>query len=316
MTVSVSIIVPSLNSLTIDATIQSLHTQITSSCIVEIIVVGLDENNLISHHPTVKFISTQRPVSAAVARNIGINHAQSDWIAFIDADCIADPDWLEQLIGVTTLQHLVIGGSIVIASANQWTFADNLAMFHSLDPGLASTTRIALPTLNLLVARSVIDQVGLLDESFMGAAGEDFDWTLRMHQSGYTLIFEPLAKVHHKPNRGSLRSLMVHSWKSGYNMNIVRQRYPSYYFFTKLLCRPLLLQLLAPLIGLLVAVKIVCKAKLGIKALQIFPKVWIAKIAWCLGAALQAELVTRSSANSYQELKGIYETACFVTWFR
>ncbi|MBA3469588.1 MAG: glycosyltransferase [Herpetosiphonaceae bacterium] len=294
MTFRVSIVIPSLNAPTIEATLQSLYRQTAALSIAEILVVGLDNQQLIQAHPLLKWISTQRPVSAAVARNIGIRCAKSDWIAFIDADCIAAADWLEQLIAAATSQHLIIGGSVIIASPNQWTFADNLAMFHSLVPSLPATTRTALPTLNLLIARSVIDHVGLLDERFMGAAGEDFDWTLRMHQSGYTLQFAPRAQIHHRPARGNLASLMVHSWKSGYNMNIVRQRYATYYPASKIFQYPFLLQALAPLIGLITAVKIVARANLGRRSIHVLPKIWLAKTAWCLGAALQAAIIARS----------------------
>lgn len=289
MNLNVSIIIPSLNAPTIDAAIQSIHTQITSLCIVEIIVVGLDNSNLISYHPTVKFISTQKPVSAAVARNIGIKHAQSDWIIFIDADCVAEPRWLENLMNKSDT-YQIIGGSVDIESKNYWTFADNLAMFHSFLPNKPTRLCTALPTLNLAIYKEVITSIGLMDEKFVLARGEDFDWTLRMHKAGYKLLFEPNAIVLHQPSRSSLSSLLKHSWKSGFSMSIVRQRYSDYYSGVSLLRYPIVLQSLAPIISFILSIRICLTSGTLIASIKVWPAVLLAKLAWCLGAAFQAKI--------------------------
>ncbi len=49
----------------------------------------------------------------------------------------------------------------------------------------------------LLTSREVIEKVGLLDESFF-IYGEDADWSMRVRRAGYSIVFEPKAKVRHK----------------------------------------------------------------------------------------------------------------------
>ena len=48
-----------------------------------------------------------------------------------------------------------------------------------------------------LTKREVLDNVGLLDESYTMYA-EDADWSMRVRRAGYSIIFEPKAKVWHK----------------------------------------------------------------------------------------------------------------------
>ena len=49
----------------------------------------------------------------------------------------------------------------------------------------------------LLVKRSVLEKVGLMDEDYF-CYFEDFDWGLKAREAGYRLLLEPRAVVHHK----------------------------------------------------------------------------------------------------------------------
>lgn len=277
----VSVIIPSLNSPSIHLTIESIKRQTIFSMVEEIIIVGLDELELIQTDEIVKFISTHIPVSAAKARNIGIMHARSEWIIFVDADCITERNWLVTLCS-NNHKYQVIGGSVIIDSKNYWTLADNLSMFHSLTPERKASIRKALPTLNLLVHRNVIKTIGYFDESFTGAAGEDFDWTIRMYKSGHLLYFNPDAKVHHCPNRSTLKSLLHHSWRSGYNMSNVRLRYRDLYPSAWLFEHPTILIMLSPIISLGVSLRICLFS--SIKYVKLFPAIFMSKVVWIAGS--------------------------------
>jgi GT2 family glycosyltransferase len=54
----------------------------------------------------------------------------------------------------------------------------------------------------LLVRRSVIDRIGLLDERFF-MYGEDLDWCLRAREAGWTVRYEPSVVVHHQHGAAS-----------------------------------------------------------------------------------------------------------------
>ena len=191
----VSIIIPSLNSPLIDRVITALIAQSRIEAIQEILVVGRDVPGLVPRHPLVTFVDTGVPVTAPVARNIGIRMAQAITLAFIDADCVAELDWLACLLEARDAGNDVVSGAMEFDNDNYWATAYNISMFHEFLPTAPAGYRVHLPTANLLVRRHVIDAVGPLDE--MLPRGQDTDWTARMTEHGYRLRFVPQARVHH-----------------------------------------------------------------------------------------------------------------------
>lgn len=49
----------------------------------------------------------------------------------------------------------------------------------------------------ILTTREVVERVGMLDESF-SMYTEDADWSMRVRRAGYTIVYEPRAKIWHK----------------------------------------------------------------------------------------------------------------------
>src|SRR5512136_1812079 len=94
----VSIIIPSLYSPRLQQTLASLRVQAFDLTTAEILVVGLDEHPSVMEDDFIRFVSTERPVIQAVARNLGARQAQGDILAFIDADCVALPGWLHTIM--------------------------------------------------------------------------------------------------------------------------------------------------------------------------------------------------------------------------
>ena len=158
--IQASVIVPNLHSPIVGQTIQSLRCQ-DATLLREIIVVGQDRHHQIQEDALVRFLVTPQPVNPAVARNIGIRAARGDVLVFVDADCIAAPDWLARLAEhYADPQTTVVGGSVDFASDNYWTFSDNLATFHEYLPCTRRGTRAMLPSLNLSVRAAILDEVG------------------------------------------------------------------------------------------------------------------------------------------------------------
>lgn len=250
----------------------------------EIIVVGRDESGVISAFPNVKFIDTEVPVCAAAARNRGIQNATGDIIAFLDSDCIPEPDWLWQHEQRQQAGELVVGGSVNLKGSNYWAQSDNVSMFHEFVPQLPSSYRKLLPTLNLSVHRDVIERVGLLDESFPGAAAEDADWTIRMRRAGFQLYFDPLALVHHSPIRVTWPDIVRHWRDLGYNAVRVRLRYPDELSTPSLAQKSAWWRWLAPVIAAGITAKVYTKPKFGYYWASL-PVVFMSKIYYCLGAA-------------------------------
>ena len=282
MTYRLSVVIPTLNDKTLIRTLRATLDQTRQAD--EIIVVGRDKYGVAKNFDQVRFIDTGVPVCAAAARNRGIKASSGDIIVFLDSDCIPDSDWLQQHEQAHNAGAQVVGGGISLAGTNYWAQSDNVAMFHDFVTEHPRAERDLLPTLNLSVRRCVIDAVGDLDESFPGAAAEDADWSVRMRQAGYVLLFEPCAVIQHAPARLRWRDVVRHWKKLGYSSIRVRLRYPTEFGTPGFAHSALLLILLSPLIAARVTLGIYINP-IFLRYLIYLPVVYVTKIIYCIGAA-------------------------------
>jgi GT2 family glycosyltransferase len=265
----------------IDETIKSILKQETDIPY-EVIVVGMDNWQLVKKFPEVKFIETHKPVGAATARNIGIKNSETEWLLFIDSDCIAQIDWIKTFSNNFEEGWKVIGGGVQSPENPFWVLVYNLSMLHgNLD---SDDKRVAefLPTLNLAVHRSVISKVGLMNEKLM--RGQDIEWTVRMTMAGYKLLFNPQAKVEHYPIRKDFQTLRDFNLKSGYYMISVRYNYPEIFHMPKILKNPNIWNILSPLIASAATVNIFLTSKKVRQHFKTLPFIYLLKLSWCQGA--------------------------------
>jgi GT2 family glycosyltransferase len=222
----VSVVIPNLNSDHICHTIESIFNQSGSEIDIRIIVVGLDKHKLIPSHDKVHFISTEKAVSAARARNIGARAAQSETVCFIDADCLATRGWIEGLTQCFEQGYKVVGGSVSLTGRNYWGVCDNIASFLPTLSFMPAGEKAYLPSLNLAISRQVFWEVGGFDEDFPGAAGEDVDLSFRLRRLGYKLYFEPKAMVIHNHGRLDAKSVWQHLFRFGEVLMLLHARFP------------------------------------------------------------------------------------------
>jgi GT2 family glycosyltransferase len=289
----ISIVIPSLNSMTIHETLDSLRAQDYDLTDIEIIVVGLDDHGLVIEDEVVRFVSTGGPVCAAAARNIGMGEARGDHFLFIDSDCVAARDWVHRLMERHALGEKVVGGGVAFAHDSYWALCDNVSRFHEFLADSEPGYRPFLPTLNLSVAREVALKAGPLDESLQH--GEDIDWTIRLRKLGHRLCFEPRAIVCHRPSRRSLKAVLHHSAQSGYNMCEVRLRHSDILRTPSLLRSPAAILALSPIAALRITGGIFARHPSLLRYVHTLPVVFLTKMAWCLGAARRARLMKASA---------------------
>lgn len=250
---------------------------------VEILVIGMDEPNLVIEDRLVRFIPTFHPVNPAVARNIGLRQAQGDPILFIDADCIAGPDWVGKLVDYHHCRGAkVVGGAVVFERGNLWALADNVAMFRDCLPFTESRLPIALPTLNLSIRREVFLKTGEMDETLVRS--HDMDWTVRFRAMGYKLHFEPQALVRHVPLRNNFSSVMRHWVATGQDMSEVLVRYKDLLKPPFVVEHRWLMLGFAPIIAAFLSGRMFWSApKHMAKYLDTLPLIYLTQLAWCWG---------------------------------
>ena len=177
----------------------------------EIVVVdnaSTDETSTVIAAAAEHFTVTIRGViedkqGIAHARNRGVREARGRWIAFFDDDQLADPLWLVQLKSTADAKGVrCVGGAVHLrlpAGINR-NLAPVCRMLLGESVGLDAPQRYDLKvtpgTGNLMLHRSVFDEVGLFDES-LNQRGEDTDLFVRVNAADIEAWYTPAAVVYH-----------------------------------------------------------------------------------------------------------------------
>jgi len=140
----------------------------------------------------------------ACARNVGIQHAQSEWILFTDSDCVPSPTFLSGYI-------VAMNGSVGYAGQVKAWGKDRLSQYYEsqyiLIPPTLDEDWITRPeyiiTANALVWQTALRAIGGFNEIITIAAGEDIDLGFRLREVG-SLSYAPIACVYHNFNDGLL----------------------------------------------------------------------------------------------------------------
>jgi len=150
----------------------------------------------------VRLIRLHRPVGSAAARNAGAAECRTDLVAFLDSDCVAEPDWLESLVPeLADPAVAAAGGRVLPASEGSWLERYE-AVRSPLDLGptpAAARPQAPVPylvTANLVVRRSIFETLGGFDPALR--CGEDVDLCWRLHSAGHRLAYQPASRVHHR----------------------------------------------------------------------------------------------------------------------
>lgn len=156
-----------------------------------------DLSEIQAAHPDVIFL-TERRKGAALARNAGMARAGGGAIAFIDADCIAEPRWLEA--GLAALQDAdLVGGEVIVTAADP---ADPTPV-EAFEKVFAFRQRIYVRrkhfsvTANLFATRAAAEAIG----PFRNGVAEDFDWCRRARALGFRLAFNDTSIIRHPARR-------------------------------------------------------------------------------------------------------------------
>ncbi len=153
----------------------------------------------------------------AAARNLALEHARGKWIASCDDDQLADFHWLKFLRAAAE-EHSAsfVGGSMELSVPAGHTVDHYGRRVLRLLGHCAASGECARPlrrgtrpaTNNVLMRASAVRGLGGFDQQFV-QGGEDTDLFARAEEAGYTLWFEPRAKMQHvmTPSRLSRHGL-------------------------------------------------------------------------------------------------------------
>lgn len=144
-------------------------------------------------HPHVRFTSSAASNYFA-AKNAGASVATGELIAFVDGDCVADPDWLERLVGALTPEHGAVAGRTryegTSLRARTFTVPD---FAHVMDEGNREASGF---NINNLVFRREVFLSHLFDERIARNGGCYFLFH-QLRADGIRVAYEPRACVSH-----------------------------------------------------------------------------------------------------------------------
>jgi len=166
-------------------------------------------------------------------RNKGILNANGKWIAFIDADEIADPYWLKELLKLTK-KYDGVAGSIYNLHPNTNFITKSLDLLSKERIKFLKTKKIikTIGTGNLIIDRKIFDNGLKFDNKFPTA--EDGDFTYRVYKKGYKIGYNEKAIIyHHIPN--TILKLYFYRKKSIIGKIMLFLKYRDYYMFLNIL---------------------------------------------------------------------------------
>lgn len=172
--------------------------------------------------------TTNRGLSSA--RNLGMETAGGEIIAYLDDDAYPDPHWLKYLaIAFLRKNYGGLGGPN-ISPAGDGFIADSVSNAPGNPTHILLTDEDAehIPGCNMAFRKSALEEIGGFDPRFR-IAGDDIDVCWRLQEKGWKLGFTPAAMVwHHRRNSvmaflrqqlnyGKAEGLLERKWPEKYN---------------------------------------------------------------------------------------------------
>jgi GT2 family glycosyltransferase len=220
---AVAVVIPSWRSrATLDAVLAALQPQLREGDEVVVVDSSADghADDVRSRYPWTRVIALETRTYPGAARNHGAAETTAPLLAFLDADTVPNPDWLEQLRdGLGGAQ--AAGGSIVNATTGSRVATAAFLLEYDRWAPEATTSPDSLLAGNLIVRRAAFEQAGGMPAG-RPFGGEDTIFTARLVGEGQA-GFVPSATVSHHGPTGS-RTYLTHQFEFGRTFRFVVRR--------------------------------------------------------------------------------------------
>ncbi|TPV55462.1 glycosyltransferase family 2 protein [Aestuariibacter sp. GS-14] len=129
------------------------------------------------------------------SRHYGGTHAKGDIIAFIDDDCIAEPDWIAN--GARQFASALSERPVGLVQGKTLPNPSHPRRFLEKTVNISSAS-IFFETCNIFYSKAAFDAVGGFSTEFMDKFyGEDTDLGWKVKKAGFEVVFEESATVYH-----------------------------------------------------------------------------------------------------------------------
>jgi glycosyltransferase involved in cell wall biosynthesis len=164
---------------------------------------------------TIRNLTENTIQSSYAARNKGMRASTGEIIAFTDADCRPEPQWLQNLvepfanleIGITCGEILALPGNTLLEkhAARENTLSQKHTLAHPFCP--------YGQTANLAVRRQILAQVGMFRPYLTSGGDADLCWRI-LRETSYKMYFAENAIARHR-HRNTIKQLQSQWYRYG-----------------------------------------------------------------------------------------------------
>jgi len=227
-TPKVSVVVCTYNgSKTLDGCLRSLEALSYPDYEVILVNDGSTDSvpQIAARYPYVRY-HAQPNRGLSVARNVGLELAEGEIVAYTDDDCFADPDWLYFLVA-----KLLETGATGVGGPNLLPTTDGpVAACVSASPGtpahILMDDNVAehVPGCNMAFWADRLRAIGGFDPVYT-KAGDDVDVCWRLQAEGDQIVFAPAAMVwHHR--RATVKAYIKQQRGYGQAEGLLKRKHP------------------------------------------------------------------------------------------
>ncbi len=224
-----SIIIPVYNSLQfIKKSIDAVKEQLYPHEKLQLIIVddgstdGTKEylNNLTHQNYLgfmVKVYSLKVNMGRSVARNIGLALADGEIVAFLDADCTVDHDWILRMALIFTMYKNIdaVGGSIIDVSKDKMAQVSYILNFSKWLPTGRKRLVSDVPLCNIAYRKESVKNIKFIQGS-KDAYYKDSLFNYEFIRRGGKIMFDPQIKAYH------------HKWEGGIDRESLKDEQQRY----------------------------------------------------------------------------------------
>ncbi|MBU1565867.1 MAG: glycosyltransferase [Proteobacteria bacterium] len=155
-----------------------------------------DTRKIVSQFPN-RLICHDSNKGIAAARNSAIKHASGDIIVFLDADALASPQYIEEMVAGFSGDDVAGVNGRAIESVQKTIYDKWRKEVLFQEWGNAHREEVYfLFGMCAAYRKKTLEEVGGFDELFR-ISGEDMDISYRIRKMGYRLAYTPKALVYH-----------------------------------------------------------------------------------------------------------------------
>ncbi|MDP8930563.1 MAG: glycosyltransferase [Actinomycetota bacterium] len=198
------------NAATIVDSVRSVVSQDAPEAF-EVIVVtsgGDDSAALVRERfPTLPLVESPVRLLPGGARNAGVERAAGEFVAFLAADCLAEPGWVAARLARHREGYLAVASAVIAAGHGPAAQASVLVLFPSRLDGRPAGVVVQPDAAahGLSYAASLLAELGPFDDRLR--IGEDTAMARRLGDQGIDIWFEPAVRTAHVTPRGTVALL-------------------------------------------------------------------------------------------------------------